>query len=520
MATANKRPIPRKAPKIIDPMKFKRLMWPHVSFYKEQKEIIYSVRDNDKTTAPAGNGLGKDFVTAFIVLWFFCSRRPARVVTTSVNVSQLEDVLWGEMRNFIDTAKYKLPIQYNHLKIRQLRGDGTLEPKSEVVGVVTKKGEGLLGRHLPWGPDRTPHTLVVFDEASGVDDAAFNSTDTWAHRRLIIGNPFPCENFFKQAVKKGDIPRPDGRGYSSKVIRISADQSPNVRLAKAERRAGKRPSLEIIVPGVVDYITYCDRRKNWDKIRQCIGLDGNFYEGSEVLMYPPVWLNRAEAVYKELAGKKRVAKSMGIDTAEGGDDTTWYIIDELGIIEWVNLKTPNTAFIQGKTIELGKRHNIPPSNWIFDAGGGGKEHADYLRAKGYHVRTVFFGESAKDVDQFKPSTTKTRSDKEFVAEEKTAYRNRRIEMYHLLRGLLNPENARGFGLPPENTELRRQLAVFPIQYDEEGRFTLPPKSKRDSKDTRVTLTDMIGRSPDDADALVLAVFGMLKKPTRTIAGAL
>jgi hypothetical protein len=510
----------KNKPVIIDPLKFKRVFWPSVSFYKEQKEIIYSVRDNDMTTVPAGNGLGKDFVTAFIVLWFFCSRRPARVVTTSVNVGQLEDVLWGEMRNFIDNAKYKLPILYNHLKIRQLRGDGSIVPLAEIVGKVTVKGEGLLGRHLPWGPDRSPRTLVAFDEASGVDDIAFNSTDTWAHRRLVIGNPFPCENFFKRAVKKGDVKRPTGKGYSSRVIRISAEMSPNVRLAKAERRLGKAPSLDILVPGVTDYVTYCDRRQNWDKVRQCIGLDGNFYEGAEVLMYPPEWLNRAERIAAELAksGKKRLGKSLGIDTAEGGDSTVWTVIDEFGIIEQVEMKTPNTAFIQGKTIEIAKRHGVHPTNWVFDAGGGGKEHADYLRAKGYDVRAVFFGESAKDVDQFKP--VKPRSHKEEVAEEKTAYRNRRIEMYHLLRGLLNPENVKGFGIPAEMTELRRQLAVFPIQYAEDGQLTLPPKSKRDSKDQRVTLTDMIGRSPDNADSLVLAVYGLLKKPTRTIAGAL
>lgn len=213
---------------------------------------------------------------------------------------------------------------------------------------------------------------------------------------------------------------------------------------------------------------------------------------------------------------------MGIDTAEGGDTTCWAIVDEKGLIELVSLKTPDTSFIQGKTIELGERWGVDPKNWVFDLGGGGKEHADYLRAKGYKVRTVAFGESASDPDAARP--VKTRSQKEAATEERVAYPSRRIEMYYLLRSMLNPNNPdrtrSGFAIPAEYSELRRQLAVFPIMYDDRGRPTLPPKRKRDRSDTRTTLEDMIGRSPDEADALVLGVYGMTKKPTRIVAGAL
>ncbi len=42
----------------LDPIKFANLMWPNVRFYNKQKEIIYSVRDNDETVVVAGNMLG------------------------------------------------------------------------------------------------------------------------------------------------------------------------------------------------------------------------------------------------------------------------------------------------------------------------------------------------------------------------------------------------------------------------------------------------------------------------------
>jgi hypothetical protein len=51
-----------------DPLVLCRILWPHVEFYDKQREVIYSVRDNDETIVTAGHKLGKDFVTAFIIL--------------------------------------------------------------------------------------------------------------------------------------------------------------------------------------------------------------------------------------------------------------------------------------------------------------------------------------------------------------------------------------------------------------------------------------------------------------------
>src|SRR3990172_2997983 len=103
-----------------DPIKFTSTCWPHLRLYDKQVEIMYSVRDNKRTVCVAGNQLGKDFITALIALWFFCSRRPCRVVTSSSGQSQLEAVLWGEMRRFLNTTVYPLPIDTNALLIRHV----------------------------------------------------------------------------------------------------------------------------------------------------------------------------------------------------------------------------------------------------------------------------------------------------------------------------------------------------------------------------------------------------------------
>ena len=195
---------------IHDPIKLGKVFWPDVEFYREQRDIIYSVWENDETMVVAGNKLGKDFVAAFIVLAFFLTRHPCRIITTSADHAQLESVLWGELRRFIATSRIPLehtkggPLVINHLHLRKVY-KGTRCGISYVLGRVAAKGEGMLGHHVGNFGDGIPRTLFVADEASGVEDVSYERADTWAERKLIIGNPFPCGNFFKRGVEGGDI---------------------------------------------------------------------------------------------------------------------------------------------------------------------------------------------------------------------------------------------------------------------------------------------------------------------------
>jgi len=188
---------------LIDPLKFASMCWPDVTFYKEQKDIIYSVLENDETVVPAGNMLGKDFVAGFLVVWYFMACKTVRIVTTSVKDDHLR-VLWGEIGRFIATSKHPFaevnggPWIINHRDLRK-RVDGVLCDISYARGMVSAKGAGMAGHHAEY-------TLLVIDEASGVDQLVYTQGGTWAAKTLIIGNPNPCANFFYHAVK-GTPPR-------------------------------------------------------------------------------------------------------------------------------------------------------------------------------------------------------------------------------------------------------------------------------------------------------------------------
>lgn len=293
-----------------------------------------------------------------------------------------------------------------------------------------------------------------------------------------------------------------------RVIRIRAEDSPNVKLGLAQQAKGLEPTGEEVVPGVLSWELYQRRRRLWDPIRQCVGLDGMFYQGDKSYLFPPEWLNLAEERADQLWEVSRTGeRTMGVDTAEGGDSTVWCVVDELGILDLVSLKTPDTNIIPGQTIALCNEWDIEPNNVIFDQGGGGSVHVDRLRAAQYKVREVSFGESTAPPPKLGKTTWQQQVEDR---REKYSYKNRRAQMYHALRLRLDPnslDEEPRFAIPAQYKELRRQLTPIPLTYDEEGRVYLLPKDKKPNSNTE-TLKELIGCSPDEADALVMAIYAL------------
>ena len=579
---------------VMDPMKFARICWPKVTFYRQQQEIIYSVANNDETYVPAGNKLGKDFVAGFIVLWFFMTRRPCRIVTTSAKEDHLR-VLWGEINRFVDTAAVPMrveqggPLKVNYHDLRW-EYEGVRCPISYCSGMVASDASiaAMQGHHVANVGDGIPRTLFLSDESSSVPNEYMTMARTWMDRSLSIGNTWPCENFFKWAVKGrpgtedhgGDMPRPvkkgetpGSKGYWRKVIRIKAEDSPNVRLGLEEKARGLEPSNRMVVEGVKTWEEYNKNRTVWDEHQQCVSLDADWYEGKDVKLFPKAWLDRAENLHRdriaesnrlwlenvelqkqyntlnkayknakskesgrywaemqvvtgkiesntqliERLKKVRVGKGIGVDPAEGGDNTSMTAVDEEGVLELKTKKTPDTDIICGEIVAFMAKWQVPANRVCIDRGGGGKQIADRLRKMlvgslfGSRIRTVAFGEGVTMEPHRGTTTLEQRID---VAEERYTFANRRAQMYGEVSMLPN------FALPRSYPQFRSQLAPIPKTYDGEGRLTLLSKGKKRPGSKEPTLTELIGHSPDEADSLVLAVHAMLHKDPRKVAGAL
>lgn len=190
-----------------DPIALKEVLWPNIVFYRKQREIIKSVRDNKETVVPAANQVGKDFVAGFIILWFFLTQPEPRIVTTSATDRHLE-VLWAEVDYFIRNSAHPIttdrggPLLYTSQNLRRVVNGNVSKDIYAVsrVASTSSKGEGLSGHHVKRGLN-----LFVCDEASGAPDIVYTMAKAWAKRMLIFGNPHPTTNFFYRAVKEGDI---------------------------------------------------------------------------------------------------------------------------------------------------------------------------------------------------------------------------------------------------------------------------------------------------------------------------
>lgn len=533
-----------------DPLKLIEACWPKIVLYDKQVEILYSIRDNRETVVPAANMLGKDYVAGLVVLWFFISRTPCRIVTTSAGDDHLR-VLWGEIGRFIDTSAIPLnakkggPLVVNHQELKKVV-DGEIDKISYVKGLVASPDNiaKMQGHHA--NPDNLrdaiadlPRSMFVSDESSSVKHSYYTMASTWFKRAFIFGNTWPCDNFFKYAIKGepgtndkgGDIPRDEldlSKGYHRKIIKITAADSPNV--LQAQHLLKLRPDLDreyvigqsMVVPGVIDFREYEFREKHWDPIRKSVSLYAEFPEDESQLMYPPLWLNRAEEIASQLPMRTK-GLILAIDSAEGGDETCWTVIDDLGLIHQEAQRTRDTAVIVPKTIALARQFGVLDTDVIFDRGGGGQQHADSMRKIGWKVRTVGFGEGVdKEKRRVSPGMKAARLKEE--KEEKYVYKNRRAQMYGMIRLLLDPQpddtgnpTVPGFGIPAKFHELRRQLAPIPLWYDEEGRIYLPPKNLKPGDDPeRVTIKKLIGCSPDRADSLAIAVYGKFNRQIKKV----
>ena len=150
-----------------------------------------------------------------------------------------------------------------------------------------------------------------------------------------------------------------------RIIQISAWDSPNVIYGLGEEKAGRVPSNKIIVPGVLPYADFKQRLATWTEIQIHRGLKALFWEGAESFLFPETWLdlsaNYADSLQAQMSAGTllRFARSMGIDTAEGGDETVWSIVDEYGLLHQEERRTIDTSVIGDITKRLGREQSYP-----------------------------------------------------------------------------------------------------------------------------------------------------------------
>lgn len=160
-------------------------------------------------------------------------------------------------------------------------------------------------------------------------------------------------------------------------------------------------------------------------------------------------------------------KVLGVDVARfGDDDSVLQLRQGLWADKQVKVHGQNTMEVAAMVVSYINLHK--PDAVFIDVGNMGAGVVDRVRQLGYPVMEVNFGQSAVQKDR---------------------YANIRAEMYFKLREWLQQG-----GCIPNDPALKAELTVTEYKFTPAGKIILQPKEE---------IKEMVGRSPDGADALAL-----------------
>lgn len=272
------------------------LAWHHDNYPDDklapyQAEIFKSVRDNRMTFVHSAAGMGKDFIMARVMLWFFTTRFPAKIVGMGASANQIRLVLWSEIDSALRQTAYPFGLTQKFLELCLDDEKGRPFGNHWLQLHASRSMEAFQGVHLA-SPDGIPRVLVGFDEGTGVEDQFYDAAQSQADTLLAISNPMITFGWFAQQCELGDKPDPDRPGvFYRKVIHIDGLDSPNVREGMRHKEAGESGPSKILVPGILSYADYVFREAEWDDYNKSTRLHGRFYKGEGAQLFPAEWID-------------------------------------------------------------------------------------------------------------------------------------------------------------------------------------------------------------------------------------
>lgn len=164
-------------------------------------------------------------------------------------------------------------------------------------------------------------------------------------------------------------------------------------------------------------------------------------------------------------------RKLGIDMAGfGADNNVFTVVDDSSILEKIKIQNADTWKLNNVAHDLILKYDVKMVN-IDNTGGYGMGLTDTLKLnKDIIVNPINFGSKAKASDK---------------------YLNTRTEMY--MEAMDKIRN--GFYL--DDDEIKEELSYMSYSINNSGKTQLAPKSE---------IKSLLGRSPDSADSLVLALY--------------
>ncbi len=449
----------------------------------DQIAVLESVRDNRRTFAKAGNGVGKTKLASWVTAWWMECFEAREVVTTAPSDRQVKDLLWKEIR--VAHANAKPPLRGRILP-REARWE--IAHDHVAVGKTSDAEEGIKGSHSTGG------LLVIMDEGPGCPDFAYTATNTMltgaADRLLTIGNPTVTSGPFFDAFHS--------QAGTNALLTLSVRTHPNIVAQLAElgmtweqfrdAPAGQTrlpDDLPVIIPGAVSiWKVESDKATlggpgspGWAAV-----IEGEFPSAGDRGLVDLAWLARARtgasASPVGLPSRLSVPQGRwaGLDVARFGQDRSVLVTmdgqEVTGIDSWQGFELSHTA---GKALAAIRDGYV----LCFDEGGLGAAITSHLKEQGIKMGTQAHPVNAGS----KPS-------------DPEHYPKMRDQLWGDAADLLR---AGVVSLEQLEEHVYRQLVgeLTAVQYDLDS-------ASRKKIEGKEALRKRLGRSPDIADAYNLA----------------
>lgn len=419
--------------------------------WSKQVEVLDAIRKHRRVAIKSGHGTGKTRLLGGLVNEWMCSHQNARVVCTASTNRQVHTVLWAEVQRLYREAKFEMP---GELLEREWR----IAPSWRADAVSVDDPTALQGIH-------GPATLIVVDEAEGVDHRMWGAIDSLmssgGSRLVMAYNPTTPSGFCYDAAQRPDL---------FHTITISCLDHPNV------------ISGEEVIPGAVT--------RQWvDEVRAREG-DGSPVWSCRVLgEFPKTASNTIltidDLVAADVPTGATDSPRIGLDVARfGTDQSVLCVVDATRtVVEVQAWQGEDLMATAGRLRDAMRRHNVEARFVGVDATGIGAGVVDRLREDGIRVSPVDFGAAPV-------------GDWGTLLGRDAMFANRKAELHWVVRGLIRQKSLR---VPVQWKAMWADLAAPTYAFDGKGRITI------ESKDA---LRERLKRSPDHGDALVIAFGGL------------
>ena len=431
-----------------------------------QQRVLQSLAEHPRTAVRSSHGMGKTFTAAVAAIWFLYTRPQSRVVTTAPTWRQVSVLLWREIARLHAGARIPLGGEMLQTELR-------LGPEWFAIGQSSDRPEQFAGHHAR-------HLLLVVDEASGVDERIYEAAEgflTGADARvLLIGNPTQLAGTFHRAFTR------DRSIYATH--QLSALESPAI------------TGTEQMSPEVLARFP----QEEWvDRMRKLYGEASPVYAVRVLGEFPSqaedtvVGLGSVEAAQQRTLDATSSPLVVSCDVARYGADETVIATREGPVVRIADVaRGRDTMSTTGAVLRVARdlhgRYPAERVRVVIDDAGVGGGVVDRLR------------EQAPDWVEVEPFLG---GQAPAAADRKTETPNRRSEAWFAFADQL-PE----IDLDPDE-QLLADLVAPRYRLDSAGRRVVEPKAETKTR---------LGRSPDRADAVLMALAPVAEGPDWSQAG--